>query len=114
MPASAKPRKWMSTISSALIVGFIFASCASPKQEAAPIAAAVEPPVDETAGADGRTLNELASTHFTAGEHKQAADVYRRAIEVNHESGDRDLEAASLSGMGLAYESLKEESEAEH
>ena len=113
MPASAKPRKWTSTVSFALVVGSIFASCASPKQEAAPLAAAVAPPVDETAGADGRTLNELASSHFTAGENRQAADVYRRATEVNHESGDRDLEAASLSGMGLAYESLKEESQAE-
>jgi CHAT domain-containing protein len=111
MHSSAQTRKATSAISLFLIVTTLFAGCAAPKQEPPP-AAAAEAPVDETAGADGRTLNELALAHFESGRHQQAADVYRRAAEVNHGSGDRDLEAAAFSGMGRAYESLKDDAQA--
>ncbi|MEU6934342.1 BTAD domain-containing putative transcriptional regulator [Streptomyces sp. NPDC046374] len=52
--------------------------------------------------AEARTLIDLGEVHFWwHGDHEQAAEQYRHALDLAHGIGDRGAEARALQGLGI-------------
>jgi tetratricopeptide (TPR) repeat protein len=57
------------------------------------------------AAARGRMLGDIGNVHAHRGRYEEAADCYRRYLEVAREAGDRVGEAAALGSLAInAYE----------